>query len=200
MGGAKMARCADISRTTKETDIKAKLVLDGEGISNISTGIGFFDHMLEGFTKHGLFNLDFSVKGDLEVDAHHTIEDAGIVLGKAIKEAIGDKAGIKRYGSMILPMDETLCLCAVDLCGRPYFVYDLAFDTENVGEFPTEMVREFFYAVSYTAEMNLHIRQISGSNSHHIIEAAFKAFARALDEATTIDPRISGVISTKGVL
>lgn len=195
-----MARCADISRTTKETDIKAKLVLDGEGISNISTGIGFFDHMLEGFTKHGLFNLDFSVKGDLEVDAHHTIEDAGIVLGKAIKEAIGDKAGIKRYGSMILPMDETLCLCAVDLCGRPYFVYDLAFDTENVGEFPTEMVREFFYAVSYTAEMNLHIRQISGSNSHHIIEAAFKAFARALDEATTIDPRISGVISTKGVL
>lgn len=195
-----MGRCAEISRKTKETDINAKLNIDGSGISNISTGVGFFDHMLEGFTRHGFFDLDFTVKGDLEVDTHHTIEDSGIVLGNAIKQAIGDKKGIKRYGSMILPMDETLIICSVDLCGRPYFVYDLTFDTENVGTFPVEMAREFFYAVSYAAEMNLHIRQISGSNSHHIIEAAFKAFARALDEATSIDPRIEGVISTKGVL
>lgn len=195
-----MARCAEISRKTKETDINAKLNIDGSGISNISTGVGFFDHMLEGFTRHGFFDMDFSVKGDLEVDTHHTIEDSGIVLGNAIKQAVGDKKGIKRYGSMILPMDETLIICSVDLCGRPYFVYDLTFDTEMVGEFPVEMAREFFYAVSYAAEMNLHIRQISGSNSHHIIEAAFKAFARALDEATSIDPRIEGVISTKGVL
>ncbi len=195
-----MGRCAEISRKTKETDINAKLNIDGSGMSNISTGVGFFDHMLEGFTRHGFFDLDFTVKGDLEVDTHHTIEDSGIVLGNAIKQAIGDKKGIKRYGSMILPMDETLIICSVDLCGRPYFVYDLTFDTENVGTFPVEMAREFFYAVSYAAEMNLHIRQISGSNSHHIIEAAFKAFARALDEATSIDPRIEGVISTKGVL
>lgn len=195
-----MARCAEISRKTKETDINAKLNIDGSGISNISTGVGFFDHMLEGFTRHGFFDMDFTVKGDLEVDTHHTIEDSGIVLGNAIKQAVGDKKGIKRYGSMILPMDETLIICSVDLCGRPYFVYDLTFDTEMVGEFPVEMAREFFYAVSYAAEMNLHIRQISGSNSHHIIEAAFKAFARALDEATSIDPRIEGVISTKGVL
>ena len=195
-----MGRCAEISRKTKETDINAKLNIDGSGISNISTGVGFFDHMLEGFTRHGFFDLDFTVKGDLEVDTHQTIEDSGIVLGNAIKQAIGDKKGIKRYGSMILPMDETLIICSVDLCGRPYFVYDLTFDTENVGTFPVEMAREFFYAVSYAAEMNLHIRQISGSNSHHIIEAAFKAFARALDEATSIDPRIEGVISTKGVL
>ena len=193
-------RTSEVNRKTKETDIKAALRLDGSGQSEISTGIGFFDHMLEGFTRHGLFDLNFSVKGDLEVDAHHTIEDSGIVLGKAIKEAVGDKKGIKRYGSIILPMDETLIICAVDLCGRPFMVYDLTFDTEMVGEFPTEMAREFFYAVSYAGEMNLHIRQISGSNSHHIIEAAFKAFARALSEAVTVDSRIDGVISTKGVL
>ena len=195
-----MERVAGIKRKTKETDIEAVLTLEGKGTSIVSTGIGFFDHMLDGFARHGLFDLKFTVKGDLEVDTHHTIEDAGIVLGSAIKTAIGDKKGIKRYGSMILPMDETLVMCAVDLCGRPYFVYDLTFDTEMVGEFPTEMAREFFYAVSYAAEMNLHLRQISGSNSHHIIEAAFKAFARALDEATSFDPRIDGVISTKGVL
>ena len=195
-----MERVAEIKRKTNETDIEAVLTLEGKGLALVDTGIGFFDHMLDGFARHGLFDLKFSVKGDLEVDAHHTIEDAGIVLGTAIKTAIGDKKGIRRYGSMILPMDETLVMCAVDLCGRPYFVYDLTFDTEMVGEFPTEMAREFFYAVSYAAEMNLHIRQISGSNLHHIIEAAFKAFARALDEATSYDPRIEGVISTKGVL
>ncbi len=195
-----MSRTATITRKTKETDIKAVLDLDGRGKADISTGIGFFDHMLDAFTRHGLFNLDFTVKGDLNVDAHHTIEDSGIVLGKAIKEAVGDKAGIKRYGSIILPMDETLVLCSVDLCGRPYMVYDLTFDTEMVGEFPTEMAREFFYALSYSAEMNLHLRQISGSNSHHIIEAAFKAFSVALDAAVTIDPRIEGINSTKGSL
>ena len=195
-----MIRESKITRKTKETDIACTLNLDGKGKADISTGIGFFDHMLDAFTRHGLFDLDFKVKGDLEVDAHHTVEDSGIVLGKAIKEAVGDKAGIKRYGSIILPMDETLIMCAVDLCGRPYLVYDLTFDTEMVGEFPTEMAREFFYAVAYSAEMNLHVRQISGSNSHHIIEAAFKAFSVALDGAVTIDPRIEGINSTKGTL
>ncbi|MBR5337296.1 MAG: imidazoleglycerol-phosphate dehydratase HisB [Lachnospiraceae bacterium] len=193
-------RISEITRTTKETDIRASLNLDGSGKADISTGIGFFDHMLDSFTRHGLFDLSFSVKGDLNVDAHHTIEDSGIVLGRAIREAVGDKKGIRRYGSIILPMDETLIICAVDLCGRPFLVYDLTFDTEMVGEFPTEMAREFFYAVAYSGEMNLHIRQMSGSNSHHIIEAAFKAFSIALDEATSTDPRINGVISTKGVL
>ena len=195
-----MIRESKITRKTKETDIACTLNLDGKGKADISTGIGFFDHMLDAFTRHGLFDLDFKVKGDLEVDAHHTVEDSGIVLGKAIKEAVGDKAGIKRYGSIILPMDETLIMCAVDQCGRPYLVYDLTFDTEMVGEFPTEMAREFFYAVAYSAEMNLHVRQISGSNSHHIIEAAFKAFSVALDGAVTIDPRIEGINSTKGTL
>ena len=167
---------------------------------DIHTGIGFFDHMLEGFARHGLFDLSLSVEGDLQVDTHHTIEDTGIVLGKAIKEAVGDKKGMVRYGSMILPMDEALILCALDLCGRPYLVYDLKLDREFVGDLETEMIREFFYAVSYGAEMNLHLKQLSGSNNHHIIEGAFKAFAKALDSATRLDGRITDVLSTKGVL
>lgn len=195
-----MARTAQIERNTNETKIKLALDLDGSGQADIHTGIGFFDHMLNGFARHGLFDLSVTVAGDLEVDTHHTVEDTGIVLGKAIKEAIGDKKGIVRYGSKILPMDESLILCALDLCGRPYLVYDLNLDREKVGELETEMVREFFYAVSYGAEMNLHLKQLSGFNNHHIIEGAFKAFAKALDEATRFDGRITDVLSTKGTL
>ena len=177
-----------------------KLELDGRGIAKVDTGIGFFDHMLEGFSRHGFFDLKLQVKGDLHVDSHHTIEDTGIVLGTAIKNALGKKEGIRRYGSCILPMDETLVLCALDLSGRPYFSFDGTFDTPRVGEFDTEMVREFFYAISYTAGMNLHMKVLSGTNSHHIIEALFKAFAKALDEAVTTDPRIHDILSTKGSL
>lgn len=195
-----MARCATIERNTKETKIRLTLELDGSGKADIHTGIGFFDHMLNGFARHGLFDLKLYVDGDLEVDTHHTIEDTGIVLGKAIKEAVGDKKGIVRYGTMILPMDEALLLCSLDLCGRPYLAYDLNLDREKVGDLETEMIREFFYAVSYGAEMNLHVKQLSGINNHHIIEGAFKAFAKALDNATRYDARITDVLSTKGVL
>ena len=193
-------REATVSRKTKETDITCKFNIDGEGKSNISTGIGFFDHMLEGFTRHGFFNLDMDVKGDLNVDGHHTVEDTGIVLGTAIKEALGDKKGIMRYGSTMIPMDESLALCAIDLSSRPYLVFDCDFTTEKVGYFETELVREFFYAISYSAGMNIHIKMINSGNNHHMIEAIFKAFARALDEATLKDPRSNEVLSTKGTL
>ena len=195
-----MERTASITRNTKETRIALTLGLDGSGSASVSTGIGFFDHMLNSFARHGMFDLTLTVDGDLEVDTHHTVEDTGIVLGKAIKEAVGDKAGMLRYGSALLPMDEALILCALDLCGRPYLVYDLKLDRDRVGGFETEMVREFFYAVSYGAEMNLHLKQLDGINNHHIIEGAFKAFAKALDMATGLDARITGVLSTKGSL
>ena len=188
------------TRKTKETDIQVTLNLDGSGISYIETGIGFFDHMLEGFSKHGFFDLHMECDGDLQVDSHHTIEDCGIVLGDAIKKALGDKSGIKRFGSCILPMDETLVLCAVDLSGRPYLVFDGEFTTERLGTLDTEMIREFFYAVSYSAGMNLHIKVLSPGNTHHMAEAMFKAFARALDEAVSHDPRVKGILSTKGSL
>ena len=193
-------RIASISRKTKETDINVSLCIDGSGKSNIDSGVGFFNHMLEGFAKHGFFDLNLSCDGDIEVDCHHTIEDCGIVLGNAIKEAIGDKKGIKRFGSCILPMDESLVLCAVDLSGRPYLVFDGEFSTSTVGDMDTEMVKEFFYAVSYSAGMNLHIKVLNSGNNHHMIEAMFKSFARALDEATTFDSRIKDVLSTKGSL
>lgn len=195
-----MPRRANINRKTKETDIEMSLTIDGTGISRVNTGIGFFNHMLEGFSKHGFFNLTVKVNGDLEVDGHHTVEDTGIVLGAAIREAIGDKAGIRRYGSFMLPMDDALCLCAIDMCGRPYFVYDCAFPTERVGGLDTELVREFFYAISYSAGMNLHIKMLHGENAHHMIEAMFKAFGKALDQAVSYDTRIEGVLSTKGAL
>ncbi|MCI9180909.1 MAG: imidazoleglycerol-phosphate dehydratase HisB [Lachnospiraceae bacterium] len=195
-----MMRKAHIVRNTRETKIVMDLNLDGKGEADISTGIGFFDHMLNSFARHGFFDLTVKVEGDLEVDTHHTIEDTGIVLGMAIKEAVGKKEGIKRYGSAILPMDEALLLCALDLCGRPYLVYDLTLDREYVGDLETEMIKEFFYAVSYAGEMNLHVKQFSGMNNHHIIEGAFKAFGKALDEAVSIDNRIQGVLSTKGSL
>lgn len=195
-----MERIANVTRTTKETDISVNLNLDGSGQGQIETGIGFFDHMLEGFAKHGFFDLDIRIKGDLQVDGHHSVEDAGIVLGTAIRQALGDKAGIKRYGSCILPMDDALCLCAVDLCGRPYFAFDCEFPASKAGYLDTELVREFFYAISYSGAMNLHIKMISGMNTHHMIESIFKAFARALDEAAGMDARIKDVLSTKGSL
>jgi imidazoleglycerol-phosphate dehydratase len=193
-------KIAEITRKTNETDISLTLRLDGSGKGDIHSGVGFFDHMLSGFTRHGFFDLTLNVTGDLEVDCHHTIEDTGIVLGNAIREALGDKKGIKRFGSMILPMDETLVLCAIDLSGRPYFAFDAAFTTDRVGDMDTEMVREFFYAVSYSAGMNLHMKVLSGTNNHHMIEALFKAFGKALDEASSMDARITDILSTKGSL
>lgn len=195
-----MSRTATINRETKETKISCTLNLDGKGKYDISTGIGFFDHMLCGFSKHGFFDMNLKAEGDLEVDAHHTVEDVGIVLGQAIKEALGDKAGINRYGSFILPMDETLMLCALDLSGRPYFCYDVTTTVDRVGEMDTELAKEFFYAVSYSAGMNLHIKMLAGDNNHHILEAMFKAFAKALDMATRYDSRLEGVLSTKGTI
>ncbi len=195
-----MARTATISRKTGETDITVTINLDGTGKTSIDTGIGFFDHMLDAFGRHGLFDLDVKVKGDLNVDGHHTVEDTGIVLGQAIAKAVGDKKGIKRYGSMILPMDEACAMCAVDLCGRPYFVMDANFTAPMVGEFDTQLVNEFFYSVSYGAMINLHLRLFSGENDHHKIEAMFKAFAKAMDQATMFDERITDVLSTKGTL
>ena len=193
-------RIAEYTRKTKETDIYLSFDLDGRGDAKVDTGIGFFDHMLDGFARHGLFDLNVKVTGDLVVDCHHTIEDTGIVLGNAIKKAVGDKKGIKRFGSCMLPMDETLVLCAVDLSGRPYLSFDAEFTTDRVGYMDTEMVKEFFYAISFSAGMNLHLKVITGGNNHHMIEAMFKAFAKALDEATIIDPRITDILSTKGSL
>lgn len=195
-----MARTAEIRRTTRETDIQLTLDLDGNGNASVDTGIGFFDHMLEGFAKHGFFDLECRVKGDLQVDGHHTVEDTGIVLGNAIQTAVGEKKGIRRYGHFILPMDDALALVAVDLCGRPYLDFQCDFPTERVGYLDTELVREFFYAVSYAAGMNLHIRMLAGTNSHHMIEAMFKAFAKALDMAVSSEPRTTEVLSTKGSL
>lgn len=195
-----MPRVSSIHRKTKETDIELSLCIDGSGKAEVDTGIGFLDHMLAGFAKHGFFDLTCKVQGDLYVDGHHTTEDIGIVLGQAIKEAVGEKTGIVRYGSALLPMDETLMLCALDLSNRPYLVYHVNFTSERVGTLDTELVKEFFYAISYSAGMNLHIKMLDGENNHHIIEAMFKAFAKALDQATRVDERIQGVLSTKGVI
>ncbi len=194
-------RIAIVNRVTKETDISLTLNLDGSGKCNINTGIGFFDHMLNGFARHGLFDLDLTCRGDLEVDSHHSVEDCGIVLGEAVKQAVGEKKAIKRYGSAMLPMDEALVLCAVDLSGRPYFSYNAQYTVPLLGNMQTEMIHDFFYAVSYTASMNLHIKQISGTNNHHIAESSFKAFGKALDMATMYEERLKGSVwSTKGVL
>ncbi len=193
-------REAIINRNTSETQISLTFHIDGSGKFDLKSGIPFFDHMLNGFTRHGLFDLSGTIHGDIEVDSHHTIEDTGIVLGTAIREAIGDKKGIRRFGSAILPMDEALVLCAIDLSGRPYYESDLVFTCEKIGDMDTEMVKEFFYSISYAAGMNLHFKLLSGSNNHHIAECAFKAFAKALDMATQYDERITGVLSTKGSL
>ena len=195
-----MARNAEIKRKTNETDIALSINIDGCGNNDIDTGIGFFDHMLNLFAKHGLFDFTVKAKGDLYVDSHHTVEDVGIVIGQAIKAALGDKKSIKRYGTTHVPMDETLAMVSLDLGGRPFLVFDAVFTQDKVGEMDTEMVEEFFRAVAFNAEMNLHIKVLYGSNNHHMIEAIFKAFGRALDEATRTDERIVGVMSTKGSL
>ena len=195
-----MPRTATINRKTNETDVSLTLNLDGSGEADVETGVGFFDHMLTLFAKHGLFDLTVKVDGDLEVDAHHTVEDTGICLGRALLEAVGDKAGITRYGSMTLPMEETLVTSALDLSGRFWFVDDFTFPTEKIGEFDSQLVEVFWQATAANALMNLHLVLHHGANSHHIAEGLFKATARALRQAVTIDPRQSGVPSSKGTL
>ena len=193
-------RHARVERNTRETQIAIEFRVDGTGESQIQTGIGFFDHMLTAFARHGLFDLTVHCIGDLHIDSHHTIEDVGIVLGQAIRQAVADKAGITRYGQCILPMDDALLLVALDLSGRPYLSFDATFTKAQIGQLDTEMIRDFFYALSYEAGMNLHIKQLDGNNTHHVAEAMFKAFAKALDLATRMDDRIHGVLSTKGSL
>ena len=193
-------RSSQISRKTAETNIYLALNMDGEGKTQIDTGIGFFDHMLTHIGKHSFSDLTVKAEGDLEVDCHHTVEDVGIVLGQAIKEAVGNKEGINRYGQAIIPMDEALVLCAIDLSGRAYIDVDTPFTVERVGDFDTEMVEEFFRAVGSHAAMNLHIQVLRGKNNHHIIEGMCKAFAKALMMAIAINPRVKGVASTKGML
>ena len=204
----KTMRTSSQERNTKETQIKMTLNIDGSGIGNINSGIGFFDHMLNSFAKHGKFDLDLDCKGDLNVDCHHTVEDIGIVLGTCFKEALGNKEGINRYASFVMPMDDALVLCAVDFSGRPYlnFSYDFKderisdFDVYTVGDFETETLREFLYSVSYAAGMNLHINIMDGANTHHIIEAIFKAMANAMRIAASKNPDREGILSTKGAL
>ena len=195
-----MSRKAHVERVTKETKISVTIDLDGTGQYEISTGIGFFDHLLEGFARHGLFDLSVLAEGDLHVDDHHTVEDTGIVLGSAIAKALGDKKGIVRYGDKMLPMDEVLAACAVDLGGRPYLSYDDVFAGEMLGSMNSECIKEFFYALSYSAMMNIHIHIMEEGNAHHMAEAMFKAFAKALSEAVRVDERINGVLSTKGAI
>lgn len=193
-------RTAEVIRKTKETDIAISINLDGEGVSRISTGIPFMDHMLTLFAKHGTFDLDVQVRGDLEIDCHHTMEDTGLALGKAIADALGDKAGISRYGQMILPMDEVLALVALDLSGRPYLVYNVPAPVSYIRELDVALFGEFFRALSNTAGMNLHVKILNPGETHHLFEAVFKAFARALRAAVALDPRVKGIPSTKGSL
>ncbi len=193
-------RFATLERVTKETQISLSLEIDGNGISDIDTGVGFFDHMLTHIAKHGLFNLTVKVTGDLHIDDHHTVEDVGIVLGKAFAQALGDRAGITRVGNIAVPMDEALVYCALDISGRGFLACDLTYPTPKLGDFTTEMVPEFFRAVAVNAGWTVHLRQLAGTNTHHIIESAFKAFGRSAALAVTIDPRVQGIPSTKGTL
>jgi len=193
-------RTALVTRESAETQIKLRLNIDGKGKSQVHTDIGFFDHMLTLAARHGFFDMELTAKGDLEVDCHHTIEDVGIVMGKAMAQALGANEGIRRYGSSLVPMDEALALCAVDISGRSYFVFDGKFTTEKIGGMDTEMFEEFFRAFCQHSKTTLHIRILAGSNNHHMAEACFKAFGRALKEAVSIDPNIDGVLSTKGLI
>ena len=195
-----MNRSAEVSRKTKETDIAVKLELDGSGQADIDTGMPFFSHMLDSFTRHGLFNIKVKAQGDIEVDYHHTVEDVGLTLGQAFKDALGDKHGIRRFGEASCPLDETLARVVVDLSGRPYLSYNVKIRPGRVGNFDTDLPHEFYAAFANQLGMNLHIDVLRGENPHHIIEACFKAFARAMDLATQIDPRVQGVPSTKGSL
>lgn len=195
-----MSRYSEKIRQTKETSIKVGINLDGSGSCSVDTGVGFFDHMLNLMGAHGLMDLIISAKGDLNVDCHHTVEDTGIVIGNCIKEALGDKKGIKRYGTAYVPMDEALVLVSLDISGRPFLVFDGEFTAERLGNFDTEMVEEFFRALAFNAGITLHVKVMYGKNNHHMIEGIFKAFGRALREAVTLDDKISGVMSTKGML
>ena len=195
-----MARTAEVTRKTGETDITVRLDLDGTGDCNIETGVPFFDHMLNAFGRHGLFDLTVRATGDTEVDDHHTVEDTGIVLGQAFAQALGDKAGIRRFSDVAVPMDETLVMAAVDISGRGQAYCDLPLPTERAGAFDTELAVEFFYAFARDARLTLHVRELAGANSHYIIEAAFKAVGRAMRHACERDPRVTGVPSTKGSL
>jgi len=193
-------RQASIDRKTRETDIRLRLALDGEGKSRISTGIGFFDHMLTAFATHGRFDLDVRCKGDLHVDAHHSVEDVGIVVGQAVREALGDKKGIVRFGHAYVPLDEALSRCVIDISGRPYLHYDVTFKARNVGTMPTELFEDFFWAMADHGRLSIHLEAIRGRNAHHIAETLFKSASRALSMAVALDPRVKGVPSTKGSL
>ena len=195
-----MSRCAMIERITRETRIRLTLELDGTGEAKICTSVPFLDHMLDLFARHGLFNLDLEAQGDIDIDYHHTVEDVGIVLGEAFRQAVGDKKGIRRYGQATVPMDETLASVTVDLSGRPYLVYHVNLPKVKIGDLDVELVKEFFQAFTNNCGANIHVNVMYGDNVHHIIEACFKAMARALDSATGFDPRIEGVMSTKGTL
>ncbi|MHB1413127.1 MAG: imidazoleglycerol-phosphate dehydratase HisB [Thermoleophilia bacterium] len=195
-----MSRQATIERVTSETEIDVNLTLDGVGDSKVSTGVGFFDHMLTLFAKHGLFDLKINAKGDLEVDGHHTVEDVGICLGQAFDKALGNREGIVRYGFVIVPMDEALATVSIDISGRPFLAYNLDLSASQVGGFDTDLPHEFFQAFVNNAGITLHVRMQAGTNPHHIIEAVFKGFGKAMDQATRVDPRITGVHSTKGVI
>ncbi|MBE0429618.1 MAG: imidazoleglycerol-phosphate dehydratase HisB [Thermoleophilia bacterium] len=195
-----MARTSTIERTTTETDITVKLDVDGTGQSRIETGVGFFDHMLTLFAKHGFFDLQVSAKGDLEVDGHHTVEDVGICLGQAFEQALGDKGGISRYGFIVLPMNEALATVSLDICGRPYLAYNIDLSASHIGGFDTDLAHEFFQAFTANSGTTLHVRLQAGTNPHHVIEAVFKAFGKAMDQACRPDPRVIGVQSTKGTL
>ena len=195
-----MGRTGFVKRETAETSIEVSINLDGTGKSQVDTGIGFFDHMLALFSRHGLFDVNISAKGDLQVDAHHTVEDTGIVLGKAIAEALSDKKSITRYGDALVPMDEALALAVVDISGRPFLVYDVNISSPKTGDFDSELAKEFFRALAFNACITLHLKLLYGTNTHHIIEAVFKAFARALAKAVRKDERIDGVMSTKGII
>jgi imidazoleglycerol-phosphate dehydratase len=193
-------RKAEIERTTRETEIRLTLDLDGSGRAEIATGIGFFDHMLSSFAAHGLFDLTLTCRGDLHVDAHHTVEDVGIVLGEALVQALGDKKGIARFGHAYVPLDEALSRAVVDLSGRPWLTFDVSFGASRVGEMPTELFADFFRAVADHGRMSLHLDALRGRNAHHVAETLFKALARALRTATTLDGRVTDVPSTKGIL
>lgn len=195
-----MSRIAHCERNTRETQIEITLNVDGTGVYDIDTGVGFFDHMLEGFARHGLFDLTVKVQGDTHVDAHHTVEDTGIVLGQAFAKALGNKEGISRFGYFILPMDDALVLASLDFSGRMYFAFDADLKADRLGTMETEVVREFFMGLAGGLQMNLHIRQLAGENTHHVVEAMFKSVAKAMDMASRVDERITGVLSTKGSL
>ena len=196
----RLLRTADVHRQTKETDISVRIVLDGEGRYEVETGVPFLNHMLELFARHGFFDLAVRGRGDLEVDAHHTVEDVGLTLGEALRQALGDKRGIRRFGEATVPLDEALVSVVVDLSGRPFLAYNVRVEQERVGNFDVELVHDFLLALTNQVGMNLHVNMVSGRNPHHIVEASFKGLARALSQAATFDPRVRGVLSTKGVL